>query len=92
MSGEVLRAVLNGTRYPATLRNGVNLRIRAEHTVTGSVQHHQGYYLRNPCVEFEHPEEVFTVSLNRESNNLPYNLGAPVLGAGGHSGGGESRH
>ena len=76
MSGEVLRAVLNGTRYPATLRNGVNLRIRAEHTVTRErAAIIKAYYLRNPCVEFEHPEEVFTVSLNRESNNLPYNLG-----------------
>lgn len=76
MSGEVLRAVLNGTRYPATLRNGVNLRIRAEHTVTRErAAVIKAYYLRNPCVEFEHPEEVFTVALNRESNNLPYNLG-----------------
>lgn len=76
MSGEVLRAVLNGTRYPATLRNGVNLRIRAEHTVTRErAAIIKAYYLRNPCVEFEHPEEVFTVTLNRESNNLPYNLG-----------------
>lgn len=76
MSGEVLRAVLNGTRYPATLRNGVNLRTRAEHTVTRErAAIIKAYYLRNPCVEFEHPEEVFTVSLNRESNNLPYNLG-----------------
>ncbi len=76
MSGEVLRAVLNGTRYPATLRNGINLRIRAEHTVTRErAAIIKAYYLRNPCVEFEHPEEVFTVSLNRESNNLPYNLG-----------------
>lgn len=76
MSGEVLRAVLNGTRYPASLRNGVNLRIRAEHTVTRErAAIIKAYYLRNPCVEFEHPEEVFTVSLNRESNNLSYNLG-----------------
>ena len=76
MSGEVLRAVLNGTRYPATLRNGVNLRIRAEHTVTRErAAIIKAYYLRNPCVEFEHPEEVFTVALNRESSNLPYNLG-----------------
>ena len=30
LAGEVLRAVLNDTRYPATLLNGVALRIRAE--------------------------------------------------------------
>ncbi len=76
MSGEVLRAVLSGTRYPATLRNGVNLRIRAEHTVTRErAAILKAYYLRNACIEFEHPEEVFTVALNRESTNLPYNLG-----------------
>lgn len=35
LAGEVLRAILNDTRYPATLRNGVTLRIRAEREVTG---------------------------------------------------------
>lgn len=34
LAGEVLRAVLTNTRYPATLLNGVALRIRAEREVT----------------------------------------------------------
>lgn len=34
LAGEVLRAVLTNTRYPATLLNGAALRIRAEREVT----------------------------------------------------------
>jgi len=33
MTGEVMRAILADTRYPASLLNGVTLRIRAEHEV-----------------------------------------------------------
>ena len=74
MAGEVLRAVLTNTRYPATLLNGVTLRIRAEHSVTrGRAAILKAYYLKhtNPDV----PKEVLTVSLNQDSTNVPYNLG-----------------
>lgn len=75
IAGEVLRAVLNNTRYPATLLNGVALRIRAEREVTrGRAAILKAYYLKNT-----HPdvpmEEVLTVHLNPESTNVPYNLG-----------------
>ena len=74
MAGEVLRAILNDTRYPATLLNGVVLRIRAEHTVTrGRAAIIKSYYLKN--VHPDVPKEVLTVSLNPESTNTPYNLG-----------------
>jgi CRISPR-associated protein Csd1 len=74
MSGEVLRAILTNTRYPATLLNGVVLRIRAERTVTrGRAAIIKAYYLKNTHPDV--PKEVLTVSLNSESSNVPYNLG-----------------
>ncbi len=74
MAGEVLRAILTDTRYPATLLNGVALRIRAEHSVTrGRAAILKAYYLKHAHSDV--PKEVLTVSLNPDSSNIPYNLG-----------------
>jgi CRISPR-associated protein Csd1 len=74
LSGEVLRAILTNTAYPATLLNGVVLRIRAEHEVTrGRAAILKAYYLKNKNQDV--PEEVLTVSLNPDSTNIPYTLG-----------------
>ena len=74
LSGDVLRAVVDGTPYPATLLNGVMLRIRAEREITrGRAAILKAYYLRRPhplC-----PKEVLTVELNQDCNALPYLLG-----------------
>lgn len=76
MAGEVLRAVLNNTLYPATLLNGVILRIRADHEINRNrAAIIKAYYLKNPHTEFPNPEEVFTVSLNPDSPSIPYQLG-----------------
>lgn len=73
LAGDLLRAVLTGGRYPATLLNGVTLRIRAEQAVTrGRASAIKAYYLRNYPTELN--KEVFTVSLN-ETTNVPYLLG-----------------
>lgn len=74
LAGDLLRAVLTGGRYPATLLNGVTLRIRAEHTITrGKAAILKAYYTRNtsPLV----PKEVLTVELNEQSCYQPYVLG-----------------
>lgn len=74
LAGEVLRAVLNNTRYPMTLLNGVILRIRAEREITrGRAAILKAYYLQNPHPDV--PKEVLTVSLNPDSTNQAYNLG-----------------
>lgn len=74
MAGDVLRAILNDSPYPATLLNAVNLRIRAERNVTrGKAAIIKAYYLKNQHKDV--PKEVLTMSLNRESNNVPYCLG-----------------
>ena len=73
LAGDLLRAVLTGGRYPATLLNGVTIRIRAEQNVTrGRAAALKAYYLRNYPTDIN--KEVFTVSLN-ESANVPYVLG-----------------
>ena len=73
LAGDLLRAVLTGGRYPATLLNGVTLRIRAEQNVTrGRAAVIKAYYLRNHPTELN--KEVYTVSLN-ETTNVPYLLG-----------------
>lgn len=80
LAGEVLRAILTNTRYPASLLNGVTLRIRAEHQIDRTrAAISKAYYMKlaeinrheNPDI----PKEVLTVSLNSESTCVPYNLG-----------------
>ena len=74
MAGETLRAILGDTPYPATLLNGVSLRIRAEREITrGRAAILKAYYLKNPHPDI--PKEVLTVSLNPDSTNIPYTLG-----------------
>ena len=74
MAGDVLRAILMDSRYPATLLNGVNLRIRADHDITrGRAAIIKAYYSKNTHPEV--PEEVLQVSLNPDSTSVPYQLG-----------------
>lgn len=80
LAGEVLRAILTNTRYPASLLNGVTLRIRAEHQIDRTrAAILKAYYMK--LAEINHhenpdiPKEVLTVSLNSESTCVPYNLG-----------------
>ena len=73
LTGELLRAVLTGDRYPATLLNGVNLRIRAEREISrGRAAIIKAYYLRNPHPDC--PKEALTVEVN-DSKCIPYCLG-----------------
>ncbi len=81
LAGETLRAILNNTRYPATLLNGVTIRIRAEGKITrGRAAILKAYYLQNTHPDV--PKEVLTVSLNPESKNPYYTLGRLFFRAG----------
>lgn len=74
MTGEVMRAILADTRYPASLLNGVTLRIRAEHEIDRTrAAILKAYYLKNPHPDV--PKEVLTVSLNSECTTPAYVLG-----------------
>ena len=85
LSGDLLTSILNDTRYPATLLNGTVQRIRAEHDVTWArASVIKAYYSKNEdplC-----PKEVLTVSVNKESTNIPYNLGRLFRRFGAHTG------
>ena len=74
LAGEVVRAILTDTRYPATLLNGATLRIRAEREVTrGRAAILKAYYLKNSHPDV--PKEVLTVGINEGSTHIPYTLG-----------------
>ena len=74
LAGDTMRAVWMDGHYPATLLNGVNLRIQAEHRITrGRAAIIKAYYLKNSHPDV--PEEVLQVSLNPESKSIPYQLG-----------------
>lgn len=74
MAADFMKAILTGGTYPASLLNGVMLRIRAEHKVSwGRAAIIKAYYLRNGNPQC--PKEVLQMALNEESNNVYYNLG-----------------
>ncbi|MCD8375358.1 MAG: type I-C CRISPR-associated protein Cas8c/Csd1 [Oscillospiraceae bacterium] len=74
LAGDVLRAILSGTRYPATLLNGAELRIRAERNITrGRAAIIKAYYLR--CPHPDCPKEILQMELNKSSVNAAYTLG-----------------
>ncbi len=78
LSGEILRSILMNTRYPATLLNGITLRIRAEHEITRSrAAAIKACLLQNyrflPI--YSALREVLTVELNDSCNYQPYVLG-----------------
>lgn len=75
MAADTLKAILNGGTYPASLLNGVMLRIRAEHEVTrGRAAIIKAYYSRNKNKDC--PEEVYEkMELNEECRDVPYTLG-----------------
>ena len=73
MAGDMIRAILQGTPYPATLFEQTQLRIRAERKITrGRAAIIKAYLLRQP----HYPnKEVLTVQLNEETRYAPYLLG-----------------
>ena len=75
LAGDLLRAVLTGAPYPATLLNGAELRIRAEQEITrGRAAIIRGYYRRRPHPQV--PKEVLDMpELNEACSNVPYVLG-----------------
>ncbi|MGM9613281.1 MAG: type I-C CRISPR-associated protein Cas8c/Csd1 [Butyricicoccus sp.] len=74
MAGAVIRAVLNGGMYPASLFEQTMMRIRAEQDITyGRAAILKAFLLKNK--QFHAPEEVLTVELNEQSTYLPYVLG-----------------
>ncbi|MCJ7835370.1 type I-C CRISPR-associated protein Cas8c/Csd1 [Cuneatibacter sp. NSJ-177] len=73
MSGEVLRAILNGSNYPATFYSSTMLRIRAERQITrGKAAIIKAYLLKNYEEKYR---EVNMVGLNPDRMDVAYVLG-----------------
>ena len=74
LAGEMIRSILLDEKYPATLINAVDMRIRADHKINDvRAAIIKAYYVKNNN-KFT-PKEVLTVSLNKETDNVAYNLG-----------------
>ena len=74
MVGETLRAILTGGRYPATLYQQVQLRIKADREITWErMAIVKAYLLRNSKDEII--KEAMTVQLNDQTTYQPYVLG-----------------
>ena len=74
MSGDVMRAILTGGRYPSTLYHGVQLRILADRKINYTrAAIIKAYLLRNTTNNA--CREVLTVQLNEDTRYQPYILG-----------------
>lgn len=74
MTGETLRAILTGGRYPATLYQQVQIRIKADREITWErMAIVKAYLLRNSTDE--RIKEGLTVQLNDQTTYQPYLLG-----------------
>lgn len=80
LAGELLRAILLDLPYPATLLNGVQLRIRADREVSwGRAAIIKGYYHRlwrkGRSADTMPKEDILQMELSENYNNTAYTLG-----------------
>ncbi|MEG0036185.1 MAG: type I-C CRISPR-associated protein Cas8c/Csd1, partial [Oscillospiraceae bacterium] len=74
MAGDTLRAILTGGKYPATLYQQTQLRIRAEREITqGRAAIIKAYLMKN--TDKEDYKEALKVELNESTTYQPYVLG-----------------
>lgn len=74
LTGNLLQAILTDTPYPATLYNGLELRIKADHDINWRrAAIIKAYLIKN--VMNETIKEALTVTLNEDCNYVPYVLG-----------------
>lgn len=74
LAGEMIRSVLSDSYYPSTLFTGVEMRIRAEHTLNGRrASIIKAYLLKN--TNNENYKEALKVELNESCTYVPYLLG-----------------
>ena len=74
MVGAVVRSIITGGLYPASLLEQTMIRIRSERNINrGKAAIIKAYYLKNQNQDC--PKEVLTVALNENSTNPAYTLG-----------------
>ncbi len=76
MAADTLQAVIMGRPYPASLLNGVMIRVRAEKEISyGRAAIIKAYYLKNENMDCSKKEGVLEMELNEQCANVPYMLG-----------------
>ncbi len=79
LSGETMRAILNGTPYPTTLLQAVIRRIRAEHEVTypraAVIKAYLNRMIRTGQMDSLKNEKEINVTLDLTNMNIGYRLG-----------------
>ncbi len=76
MAADMLQAVIMGRPYPASLLNGVMIRVRAEKEISyGRAAIIKAYYLKNENMDCSKKEGVLEMELNEQCANVPYMLG-----------------
>lgn len=71
LSGAVLRSILEGRPYPESLFSQIIIRIRAER----NINYEKAAIIKACLLRKNKYMEVLTMSLNQESENMPYLLG-----------------
>jgi CRISPR-associated protein Csd1 len=74
LAGTLMRAILGGTAYPHSLLSLIIGRIRADHTINYIRAAMIKAYL-NRIYRLAQSQKEVTMSLDRESTNIPYRLG-----------------
>ncbi|KAF1075777.1 type I-C CRISPR-associated protein Cas8c/Csd1 [Methanogenium sp. MK-MG] len=77
LGGLIMRAILNKTPYPIQMYSAILNRVKVEKTMnTVRAGFIKAYLLRQSRAGLTNiPEELITVKLNEESENVPYRLG-----------------
>lgn len=75
LAGDVLRAILTNSRYPETLLQAVEIRIRADHTISWRRAAIIKAILLQNYKDQPNIQEAATMKLNEQCNYTPYVLG-----------------
>jgi CRISPR-associated protein Csd1 len=75
MSGDIMRAILDGTPYPRTLLNAALRRIRASHEVTYAAASIIKAYLNRQARSTINKEKEVSIMLDEGNRNIGYRLG-----------------
>lgn len=71
LSGQLLNAILTNTPYPITFYNAILIRVRAGEEINKT----KAAIIKAVLIRNFNETEVTTVALNKQSDNVPYNLG-----------------
>jgi len=71
LGGQLLNAIITGSRYPMTLYNGILIRIRAGEDINKT----KAAIIKAVLIRNYNEKEITAVDLNTQAGNTPYTLG-----------------